>query len=381
MRLDSGFYRNNIVRIQERLKADGLDGILLLKPHNVYYGVGFFHQPTERPVGAYIPVDDDPVLLIPELEIEEVEPHWVEDVRTYFEYPGVIHPLVWMLNEVGSENLAVDDVSKTAFDLMSSAQPGLGVSGIVDEMRMTKTSQEIAVLRVAADYGDQAVDVSRRCAAEGLSEIDVHRRTVATITQRMQTDLPEIVNANVGLLNGSVVYGERAALPHGQLTHGLPKGGDTVIFGWGVWVGGYSIESERTLIVGEPTAEQREFFAVMREAQRAALDAIKPGVTCSHVDDRALSVIRKAGLSKYIRHRTGHGRGLEGHEPPWLDAGDKTVLEPGMVITVEPGIYVAGKGGYRHSDTVVVTEKGVESLTAYPREIENCIIQLDQKLL
>jgi Xaa-Pro dipeptidase len=139
-------------------------------------------------------------------------------------------------------------------------------------------------------------------------------------------------------------------------------------------VSGYGAELERTMIVGEPTGEQEKYFKLMLEARRVALENIRPGARCSDVDRAVRKFFKEKGLEKHWRHHVGHGIGLEYHEAPFLDIGDNTELKPGMALTVEPGIYVEGLGGFRHSDTILVTEDGYEKLTNYPEELEELII-------
>jgi Xaa-Pro aminopeptidase len=146
--------------------------------------------------------------------------------------------------------------------------------------------------------------------------------------------------------------------------------GDVLVTGASADIGGYSCELERTLILGEPTLKQRKYFEVMVKAQEAALTACSPGVKCSNIDRAAAKVFRKAGLSQLMRHHTGHGVGLEPHEPPWLDIGNDAVLKPGMIVSCEPGIYEPKFGGFRHSDTVLITKDGAEVMTYYPRDLE-----------
>ncbi len=165
-----------------------------------------------------------------------------------------------------------------------------------------------------------------------------------------------------------------SAIPHSISIKRKIREGDVVVTGAGADIGGYSSELERTMIIGQPTEKQRRYFEVMLKAQDAGLKAFKPGAKCSDVDKASRKVIEKAGYEALIRHHTGHGLGLEGHEPPWLDIGDDTIMKPGMVFSCEPGIYKPGYAGFRHSDTVVITEDGSEILTYYPRDLESLTI-------
>ncbi len=145
--------------------------------------------------------------------------------------------------------------------------------------------------------------------------------------------------------------------------------------GAGACVSGYSVELERTMYLGKPDEKTVKFFNLMIKAQETAFENIRAGNKCSDVDRAVRKFFKENGLTEYWRHHTGHGIGLEYHEAPFLDIGDDRVLKEGMVLTVEPGIYVKGLGGFRHSDTVLVTEDGIELLTDYPRELDELIIK------
>ena len=136
-----------------------------------------------------------------------------------------------------------------------------------------------------------------------------------------------------------------------------------------IW--GYNAELERGMIIGEPTDELRRMFDHVVAAQQAAFDAIRPGVTCADVDGAVMRYFEENDLLPYWRQHTGHAIGLRNHEAPFLDVGDRTVIETGMVFTIEPGLYEEGLGGFRHSDTIAVTDDGIDILTDYPRDIES----------
>ena len=144
----------------------------------------------------------------------------------------------------------------------------------------------------------------------------------------------------------------------------------------GCAVGGRFVEGERTFVLGTPTSDQIRFHDTIHRAQSIGGQAIRPGTECREANAACLAVIEEAGLGEYIRHRQGHGIGLGMHEPPWLEAGDETLLQPGMIVSNEPGIYVPGHAGYRISDSMLVTESGSVPLTAFPRGLVDCTIQL-----
>jgi Xaa-Pro dipeptidase len=169
--------------------------------------------------------------------------------------------------------------------------------------------------------------------------------------------------------------GPESAIPHTVFTNRKIRRGDVLVSEAGVEVGGYTSELERTIVVGKPSAKTVKYFTAMLEAQSSALETFGPGVRCRAVDHAARLTMQKLGLEKQLLHHTGHGIGLEGHEPPWLDPGDDTIMKPGMVFSCEPGLYFPGYAGFRHSDTVTITKSGTSFITEYPRSLEELTIQ------
>ncbi|HHK67046.1 MAG TPA: aminopeptidase P family protein, partial [Candidatus Acetothermia bacterium] len=169
--------------------------------------------------------------------------------------------------------------------------------------------------------------------------------------------------------------GARSAVPHAMTANAVLKEGDVLVTGAAAEVGGYLSELERTMILGGPTDEQARLFDLMVGAQDLAFSEIRPGRRCSDVDRAVRRYYEENGIVEYWRHHTGHSIGYGMHEAPFLDVGDETVIEPGMVLTVEPGVYVPGFAGFRHSDTILVTDDGIELLTDYPRDLEGLIIE------
>jgi Xaa-Pro dipeptidase len=168
-----------------------------------------------------------------------------------------------------------------------------------------------------------------------------------------------------------VQTGLSAAFPHAFAGERGVQKGDLVVIDFGAVVDSYASDITRTIAVGEPSDEMKRIYDLVKKANEAGRAAVKPGATCEDVDRAARDVIEQAGFGKYFTHRTGHGLGLDGHEPPYIVKGNKTVLQPGMTFTVEPGIYIEGKGGVRIEDDVLVTKDGGESLTTFPRELTN----------
>ncbi|HZE13739.1 MAG TPA: M24 family metallopeptidase, partial [Chthoniobacterales bacterium] len=166
-----------------------------------------------------------------------------------------------------------------------------------------------------------------------------------------------------------IASGKRSALPHGRASNAPIEAQGFVVCDFGVILAGYCSDMTRTVHVGRPQNEAKSAYAAVKEAQHAALDVVKPGATAGEVDSAARKLLYNHGLGKFFTHSTGHGLGLEIHEAPKIAAAQKEVLRPGMVITVEPGVYLPGKWGIRIEDTVVVTETGCEILTSCPKDL------------
>jgi Xaa-Pro aminopeptidase len=168
--------------------------------------------------------------------------------------------------------------------------------------------------------------------------------------------------------------GRNAAIPHALANNIVFQEGDVLVTGASAPMWGYNSELERTMIIGRPSDEQKRMFDHMCRAQDVALGAIRPGIPCAQVDREVRAYYEANDLMPHWKHHSGHAIGLRYHEGPFLDVGDQTEIRPGMVFTVEPGLYAPELGGFRHSDTVLVTEDGSEILTYYPRDLESLTI-------
>lgn len=384
-RLPRSFYDQLHARLRGRLEENGLDALLVDDWRDVAYVSGFFHHPNERPGAVWISADRS-VLLVPELEREHAlaQHAAVDEVVAFAEFPGVESPFDVLARTVGTQGRWGHSPTLTTGRLAELTEVFDGVtwamSGIVDALRLVKQPEEIVLHRAAAELGDVMLTAGRTLIEASLSdgqplptESQLADHVVREGARWMYATHEDIVV--VPMLTGGLVYaGENTAFPHGLPSKNRLQMGDTVILSLGGAVGGRYAESERTFFLGEPSAEQLRYFTTDHRAQEVGTQAIRPGARCRDVNQQCLDVIRDAGLAAYIRHRQGHGIGLNFHEAPWLDDGDDTVLEPGMVLSSEPGIYVPGHAGYRISDTVLVTESGHERLTTYPRDLDDIVI-------
>jgi Xaa-Pro aminopeptidase len=230
---------------------------------------------------------------------------------------------------------------------------------IVERLRLIKDDDEITLIRAAVNLGAKLFDRALEVLRPGVKETDVaaEMELAARRGGAEEMSFPTIIAS-----------GARSALPHGRASSQTITPGGFVVCDFGVILSGYCSDQTRTVWVGTPTDDARRAYEAVKEAQQAAIDAVKPGVTAGEVDVAARKVLKKAGLGKYFTHSTGHGVGLEIHEMPRVATGQTEVLKPGMVITIEPGVYFPGKWGVRIEDMVVVTASGCDVLTPTGKE-------------
>jgi Xaa-Pro aminopeptidase len=231
---------------------------------------------------------------------------------------------------------------------------------LVERARMVKDAGEIQCIRRAVELGASLFLTARQKIRPGVAEVAV----AAAMEYEARCAGAEGMSFPTILASGA-----RSAIVHGRASSArIPRRG-FVVCDFGVILAGYCSDRTRTVYVGRPSEEARQFYKAVLEAQQAAIAAVRPGVTCADVDGAARRVLRQRKLARYFTHSTGHGLGLEIHEPPRLTAGQTLKLEPGMVVTIEPGAYVPGKWGVRIEDVVVVTASGCEVLTPTDKEL------------
>ena len=387
-------YERRIEHVRKVLTKRKLDALYLTNGTSMFYLTGYSFISTERPAALVVPVDGKISFMGPLLEKDHVplETRFIEDVRTYVDYPGEKHPIdhfAEFLKDMGLTKKRIGTDNKDgATGMWGYKGPSLtkklreaefvDATDIVPEMRLAKSEEEIALMKESAKWANLATTLLQEYSEEGSWDVDVAlaatRQTCTAMKKTLGVDYEpkrSIIPVSAGF-RGQI--GEMSAIPHSIATTHMIKHGDIIIGEVGVDIGGYSCELERTMIVGEPTAKQKRYFNAMVKAQEAAFEAFKPSAKCSDVDKATINVFKKAGLAHLVKHHTGHGLGLEGHEPPWLDIGNHEPLRAGMIVSCEPGIYEVGFAGFRHSDTVLITEDGAELLTYYPRNIESLII-------
>jgi Xaa-Pro aminopeptidase len=372
------------------MEAARLDAICVFYPARVAYLTGFHHVPTERPIALVIGSSGEASLVVPALEKEHAEASArVDQVRTYFEYPGIGHPMQTVA-DVLSEMSARADRTGSDHDGyvplwgyrgprlsdVTGVQP-LDAEPIIECLRRVKSPAELDCIQLSSNWAARAHRRMQDSIRTGATEVETYAgaqvETLGEMVREMQGWTPRGVEAGTGL-TAMFVTGRATFMPHSFIKGVGVQRGDVLSTLAATNIDGYVCELERTLFVGEPSSEQRRAFDAMLALQTRAIEVMAPGVPAAEVELATVRLAEELGVAANLRHHVGHSIGLEAHEAPFLDRGDDAILEPGMVFTVEPGIYLEELGGFRHSDTVVVTEDGRRIMTDYPRTLEDLIV-------
>ncbi|ABD57041.1 peptidase M24 [Jannaschia sp. CCS1] len=342
----------------------GLDGLLLLRAPNLAYATGLFLSANERPMGVWLPMDGDPILMLPGLERENAKGTGLTDLRFYDEFPGKEPPVLWMLDQIGRKHIGIDALDAALLDAARDKAVRIDLTDHAMAARTIKEPEEIALTVEAASFADLFLTRLHAAAGDiinqGGTEADLMADAMAHARGALMAKHKQAFSGTPMGITASVHSGPRAALPHGAVLERVPQPGETLIAGIGASLGGYHAESGVTLIVGSISAEQRQIMAAMKACNDAGVAACGARTTCTQANDAALDALRAAGLGDTIRHRIGHGMGLEGHEDPWLAPGDPTPIQTHMIFSNEPGVYRPGIDGYRTINTMIVTEDGVD---------------------
>lgn|SRR5574341_24403 len=388
LQISAAEHRARCERLLEHIRSEKLNGVVLFDNFYVLYHAGFAFVPTERPMAFVMNGAGERGLFVPRLELEHAQANAVvERVDHYPEYPGDPHPmhgLVKMLAEMGIKDSIGADEDGYPWILgyrgpKLSELSGAKIQAVrvfVEDQMAIKSPAEVALIRESVRWGNLAHSLLQRYTIPGVTETEVSQRASDEATRAMLDAIGPIYRAQNPFSHGpSANYrgqiGRNAAIPHALAANMTFQSGDVLVTGAGCPMWGYDSELERTMILGQPSDDQRRFFDHMVALQDTALAAIRPGGRCCDVDIAVRAYFEKHDLMPYWKHHSGHTIGLRYHEGPFLDSGDTTEIRPGMMFTVEPGLYAPNLGGFRHSDTVLVTEDGIEMLTYYPRDLES----------
>jgi Xaa-Pro aminopeptidase len=386
-RLQPEWYRRKIREVQQEIEKRKLNALLLLDSHNVIYTTGYFHLSTERPLAALIPASGDPALFIPGLETDQVKLWWVKDYEAYFDFPGPINRVRWIFERIakrglGGGRIGVEEPTPSRLEQMKLGAPRatmVNAGDLIEHLRWVKDEDELRVMRRAMYFADFTVQAGREFVQKngGVTEDQILKATADALADKMSKELNDVVGVGIQPpFGGLVPFGRRSAFPHAVPSKDQLKPGDALILSFGAQVGGYSVECERSFCLGKPTDYAKRLYEAMLAAHDAGAENMKEGAIAQDVDKKSLDQIRRAGFEAFLKHRTGHGIGLQGHESPWIAEGDKTVLKEGMTFSCEPGVYDPNWGGFRHSDTVVVRKDKGEIINKYPTRLAEMIIEV-----
>jgi Xaa-Pro dipeptidase len=368
-------YRTRLANLQSQVAAHDLDAYLISSKDSIFYLTGVSYEPMERPFFIIVRPKMPSVLLVPSLEKTHLHAAAnVDVVHDYWDYPSPhglgwperLHELVGNISGLGVEPTLPQEIGTA----LQSSSPK--VVPLVEELRLVKSPAEVQMIRQAARYADLAVEKVIGASYYGVSEIEL-------FSQGRNVQIQIMKDIGYDVLTTSVLAGAWPA-PLSAQPHGVPSIGDRLKEGPHIAlcldrVFGYAAECERTYFTAPPADEVKKTFAAMSEARRLAYSMIKPGARCAEIDAATKGFLRDQGYGECLLHRTGHGFGLGNHEGPWVAEGSKDTLRVNMVISNEPGIYLQGVGGVRHSDTILVTGDGYENLTHYPTDLDSLIVK------
>lgn len=347
-----------IEELRKYIKEEQLEALLITNPYNRRYITGFTGT-----AGAALITAEDALLITdfryttqateqaPQFQVVEHKQPLLKEVASIVENRNI--------RIAGFEK---NDVTYGLFEVMKKEIPAelKPVSGLIEKLRLIKTEDEINIIKAAAEIADAAFEHILSYIKPGIKEIDVSNEL--EIFMRKQ-------GATSSSFDIIVASGHRSALPHGVASDKLIQSGELVTLDFGALYKGYCSDITRTVAVGEISGELEEIYRTVLDAQLKGMEGIKAGITSRQADALTRDHINEAGYGDYFGHSTGHGLGLEVHEGPALSHRSEQILKAGMVVTVEPGIYVDGIGGCRIEDDTVITSEGNIPLTASPKHL------------
>jgi Xaa-Pro aminopeptidase len=346
-------------KIRNRFKEFSIDGLLITSEYNRRYMTGFTGT-----AGVAV-ISEDKAVFITDFRYTEQAAKEIEGFEIVQHTGPIIEEVANTVKKLGVNKLGFEQdhltyQAYTSYKQALSDSEFVPISGAVEKLRLIKSPAEIKILKEATEIADAAFKHILTYVKAGLKEIEV------------ANELEFFMRKN-GAISSSfdiiVASGYRSALPHGVASDKEIEKGDFVTLDFGAYYKGYCSDITRTFAVGEPSDELKKIYSTVLEAQIRGMNGIKPGMTGKEADALTRDYIKEQGYGEYFGHSTGHGLGMEVHEGPALSFRSDTILESGMVVTVEPGIYIAGLGGVRIEDDTVITETGNESLSHSSKDL------------
>lgn len=362
--------QSRLEKLNAALRASDLDAVILNPGPTLTHLTGLHFHLMERPVVLIFAKDQEPAIVLPELELQKVAslPYALQ----VFAYPE--NPSDWdSVFRRAAQSLGLDGkrigVEPRQLRLLEFRHVRAGASeadypdasDVLSALRLKKDPAEVEAMRRAVKIAQAALESTIPLIKIGMTEKELSSELVVQLLR--QGSEPEMPFSPI------VSGGPNAANPHASPSERKLQAGDLLVIDWGATHDGYISDLTRTFGVGEVDEEYRKIHRIVQEANAAGRAAAKPGIPCAEVDRAAREVIENSGYGRYFTHRTGHGIGMEGHEEPYIRSDNMQLLEPGMAFTVEPGIYLPNRNGVRIEDNVVITETGADVLSDMPREM------------
>lgn len=386
-------YKKRLSQLASHMAKRGLGGVFLSNPTNIRYFTGMVFIQTERPAGIFVSADIEVYFMGPKLEEEHCMflSTLINNSYSYFDYPGRVHPFKqfskWINDLMTGRNLGVDNPSlyPSVYGFrgipVSEALPDyniVDISSTIYDMRRIKSKNEQLTLKESAKWANYAHRLLQQYTKPGLFDFEISHRasseaTLAAMNAFGRDTKPQVrypVDIYAGF-RGQV--GTHSYYPHSLSTNRPIKKDDILGTGADGNIDGYHVEIERNMFVGKVSTQIRKYHGIMVEMQQAAISALRVGAKFSDIDRTVDSFAKMKDVSQLLLHHSGHCIGLEGHESPFFDIGDDSIIRDNMVFTVEPGLYVPRIGGFRHSDTIIMHEDGPEVITYYPSNIDDLL--------
>lgn len=351
--------QRRIAGLRQLMDADGIGSLLVTRREDVRYLTGFTGS-----AGSLLVASGRPCL-ITDFRYRLQASAETKGISIVIQKGDFFDSLREAAGRLGVAALWFDESSVTVDGFKKLRKQKLTLKGhrdLVRELRQRKDDQELANIRIAVRRAEESFRELRQYIKPGARERELGLKLEYLMREK---------GARKAAFDTIVASGGNGAMPHASVTDRRIKKGELVTFDFGAEADGYFSDITRTVCVGRPSARQREIHALVLKAQAAAVRSVRPGVSCKSVDDAAREVIKDAGHGKQFGHGTGHGIGLMVHEGPSVSPLSKDLVEPDMVFTVEPGVYIDGWGGVRIEDMVLVTGDGAKVLTTLPRELES----------
>ena len=364
-------YKQRQKKLGQAMQAAGLDAVALIPGSSLGYMTGLNFHLMERPTVAVFYPEGPPTLVLPQLEAAKLEglPYDLSSF-TYGEDPSQWHKTFEQAFNHGGLGKSKVGVEKLVFrfyetQILQQALPEAEISDAseaITQLRIRKDPSEIEAMQQAVNVAQAALKATLPLIKIGMQEQEVAAELVLQLFRNgSDTHLP---------FQPIIGSGPNSANPHAFVGARQLAAGDLVVIDFGGSINGYLSDITRTFAVAEYSPEQEKIHQTVQQANAAARALGKPGVTCGDMDKAARDVIEQAGYGEYFFHRTGHGLGMDGHEEPYIRAGNDLPLQAGMTFTIEPGIYIAQKDGVRIEDDVVITEDGLHSFSDFDRGLQ-----------